>query len=66
MTFPDSMNDYQARMNELREKDRYNFFKESSALKAGLTILDFIAYRHFRTPVPPALWYGMQKKCTDG
>ncbi|MGO2156915.1 MAG: hypothetical protein ACTH5V_14190 [Serratia proteamaculans] len=62
ITFPDSMNDYQARMNELRGNDRYSFFKESSASKAGLTILDFIAYRHFRTPVPPALWYEMQKK----
>lgn len=61
ITFPDSMNIHQDRMNELREMDRYNFFKESSAAKAGLTILDFIACRHFRTPVPPALWYHLQK-----
>ncbi|EMW1014526.1 hypothetical protein AAEK50_001387 [Serratia marcescens] len=61
ITFPDSINDYQERMNELRQMDRYNFFRESSAIKAGLTTLDFIAYRHFRTPVPPALWYGLQK-----
>ncbi|EFQ5806910.1 hypothetical protein HYF40_002639, partial [Salmonella enterica] len=62
ITFPDNMNNYQARMNELKEKDRYNIFTESSARKADLTILDFIACRHFRTPVPPALWYNMQKK----
>ncbi|MDT7486046.1 hypothetical protein [Citrobacter koseri] len=62
ITFPDSMNDYQDRMNELSGMDRYNFFKESSAVKAGLSALDFIAYRHFRTPVPPVLWYGLQKK----
>ncbi|EGR9583690.1 hypothetical protein I4X67_001444 [Salmonella enterica subsp. enterica serovar Carmel] len=62
ITFPDNMNNYQDRMNELRAKDRYNIFTESSAAKAGLTILDFIACRHFRTPVPPALWYNMQKK----
>ncbi|EOV4174938.1 hypothetical protein [Yersinia enterocolitica] len=61
ITFPDSMNDYQARMDELKEMDRYNFFTESSAGKAGLTVLDFIACRHFRTPVPPALWYHLQK-----
>jgi hypothetical protein len=61
ITFPESMNDYQERMNELKEMDRYSFFKESSAVKAGLTILDFIACRHFRTPVPPALWYRLQK-----
>lgn len=61
ITFPNSMNDYQERMNELKKMDRYSFFKESSAVKAGLTILDFIACRHFRTPVPPALWYRLQK-----
>ncbi|WP_145538897.1 hypothetical protein [Yersinia alsatica] len=61
ITFPDNMNDYQARMDELKEMDRYNFFTESSARKAGLTVLDFIACRHFRTPVPPALWYHLQK-----
>lgn len=66
ITFPDNINNYQARMNELRENDRYNIFRESSASRAGLAILDFIACRHFRTPVPPALWYGMQKKHNDG
>ena len=64
ITFPDNMSDYQERMHELKEMNRYNFFKESSAVKAGLASLDFIAYRHFRTPVPPALWYNIRKKNT--
>lgn len=60
--FPDNMNDYKKRMDELRENERYNIFKESSAIQAGLIILDLIACRHFRTPVPAVLWYGMQNK----
>ncbi|MDF3660257.1 hypothetical protein [Enterobacter hormaechei] len=56
------MNDYKKRMDELRKNKRYNIFKESSATQAGLIILDFIACRHFRTPVRALLWYGMQKK----
>lgn len=63
--FPDSINDYQDRMEQLKEMDRYSFFSESSAVKAGLTILDFIAFRHFRTPVPPALWYRLKTKNVD-
>ncbi len=62
IAFPDNMNDYKKRMDELRKNKRYNIFKESSATQAGLIILDFIACRHFRTPVPAVLWYGMQKK----
>ncbi|EAA8842662.1 hypothetical protein FNH73_23360 [Salmonella enterica subsp. salamae] len=65
ITFPDNMSYYKNRMDELRENERYNIFKESSAVQAGLTILDFIACRHFRTPVPSVLWYGMQKKQSD-
>lgn len=65
ITFPDNMSDYKNRMDELRENERYNIFKNSSAVQAGLTILDFIACRHFRTPVPSVLWYGMQKKQSD-
>jgi hypothetical protein len=61
ITFSDSMSDYKNRIDELRENERYNIFKDSSAVQAGLTILDFIACRHFRTPVPSVLWYGMQK-----
>ncbi|MGX8838009.1 hypothetical protein ACWWKA_11850 [Klebsiella quasipneumoniae] len=61
ITFPDNMSGYKIRMDELRENERYNVLKDSSAVQAGLTILDFIACRHFRTPVPSVLWYGMQK-----
>ncbi|WP_445336723.1 hypothetical protein [Citrobacter koseri] len=48
ITFPDNMNNYQARMNELKEKDRYNIFTESSARKAILTILDFYSLQAFQ------------------
>lgn len=65
ITFPDNMGDYKIRMNDLRGKERYNIFKESSAMQANFTILDFIAYRHFRTPVPPSFWYSMQRNSSD-
>lgn len=65
ITFPDSMSDYKHRMDEIRNNERYCILKKSSAAQAGLTILDFIAYRHFRTPVPAVLWYNMQKKHSD-
>jgi hypothetical protein len=59
--FPDKMDAYSSRMTELVNLKRYSFFSESTAVKAGMSMFDFIACRHFRTPVPPALWYRLKK-----
>lgn len=63
--FPDDMYDYQDRMYSLRENERYNISKKSIAAQSSIFFLDFIAYRHFRTPVQPALWYSILYKEND-
>lgn len=50
-----------ARAKELLGLERYEWAKHSPALRAGLWPLDFIACRHFRTPVPPHFWYGLAR-----
>ncbi|RDT53553.1 hypothetical protein DXF93_16280 [Escherichia coli] len=61
INFPEEMSDYNNRMTQIKDNERYNISSASNAIKFGLSILDFIACRHFRTPLSPSLWYRMKK-----
>ncbi|MEI8572892.1 hypothetical protein U737_00135 [Methylomonas sp. LW13] len=54
---PPTAAEYRKQMNMIRESDFGKILIDSPAAKAELIGLDFIAYRHFQTPVPPSVWY---------
>jgi hypothetical protein len=53
---PATPDEFRKRMKALLSSSRYDV-ASSPACLAGVPALDFIACRHFRTPVPPFLWY---------
>ena len=57
IAFPPSMEEFKQRMLKLLESKRHDIHATSPSYKAGLPALDIIACRHFRTPVPPFLWF---------
>lgn len=52
---PEAMDDYREQMKELLDLSQFNVFKLSPGFNAGLGMIDLIAFRHFRTPVPSFL-----------
>lgn len=54
---PPTAEEYRKQMNMIRESEFGKVFFDSLADKAGLVALDFIAHRHFSTPVSPVIWY---------
>lgn len=46
-----------ARIHEFNESRRLQWEEHSPALAVGLWPIDFLACRHFRTPVPASVWY---------
>lgn len=56
INYPSDMSMYKLRMEAISKNQRYNVIASSPAIKAGFEMLDLIACRHFRTPVPPVLW----------
>jgi len=54
---PDTASQYRVQMEALLESESHNVAATSTAALAGIPALDLIAYRHFRTPVPPIFWY---------
>ena len=57
IVFDEDMGDYRKKMRFIMESARYEFVKNSPSYEANLFGLDFIACRHFRTPVAPSFWY---------
>ncbi|BBU30381.1 hypothetical protein BTHE68_41150 [Burkholderia sp. THE68] len=47
------------RMKRFFELDKRDVMKTSPALRSGFYCLDYIASRHYRTPVPARNWYGL-------
>ncbi len=45
--------------------ERFQWAEHSQTLQAGIWALDFLACRHFRTPVPPVFWYRIAKAQDD-
>lgn len=58
--------DLLARIDEFQKIERYQWTSKSPALGAGIWVLDLIACRHFRTPVPASFWYLLAKIKEDG
>jgi hypothetical protein len=54
---PDTADEYRSRMVGVLESARHNIISCSPAVTAGIAAIDLIACRHFRTPVPPSIWY---------
>ena len=57
ITFETELNDYRNKMDKMMAIDRYKVIDHSPAHLSDLFGLDFVACRHFRTPVPPSFWY---------
>ncbi|ALS98917.1 hypothetical protein [Lacimicrobium alkaliphilum] len=62
---PPSIEEYKKQMMQILESDFAKAISGSPAVKSRLLGLDFIAFRHFSTPVPPATWYGILRQEND-
>lgn len=58
---PVSAADLRKRTVEFMKIERFQWMELSTTLAAGIWALDFIACRHFRTPVPAIFWYHLVK-----
>ena len=56
---PATASEYREQMQVICESEFGKVLLESPAAQSGLIALDFIAYRHFSTPVPPVFWYSL-------
>uniref|UniRef100_UPI0035AE63A7 hypothetical protein n=1 Tax=Nitrosomonas sp. TaxID=42353 RepID=UPI0035AE63A7 len=56
---PATAGEYRQQMQMICESEFGKALLESPAAQSGLMALDFIAYRHFSTPVPPVFWYSL-------
>lgn len=56
---PATAGEYREQMQRICESEFGKVLLESPAAQSGLIALDFIAYRHFSTPVPPVFWYSL-------
>lgn len=54
---PDTAQEFRDRMKAILDSTRHNIIESSPAWRKGLPALDFVACRHFRTPVAPFLWF---------
>lgn len=57
IVLPDTLEEHRKVMKELLEIERLAFVGKTSAFIKGRFGLDFVAFRHFRTPVPANYWY---------
>jgi len=57
ITFDKNMGNYSDRMKLIIGSDRHEVVESSPGYQSNLFGLDFIAMRHFRTPIPPMFWY---------
>ena len=58
---PPTADEYRKQMKMMRESDFGKVFFDSPAFKTGFIALDFIAHRHFLTPVAPVFWYSIME-----
>jgi len=56
---PLDLEDYKKQMMLILDSEFGKAITKSPGAKSGMLGLDFIAFRHFSTPVPPATWYGL-------
>jgi hypothetical protein len=65
-TLPASAQTLRDRIAQFNATGRLRWEESSPALAMGLWPLDFIACRHFRTPVPASMWYYLGSKPPNG
>jgi len=63
---PASAQTLRNRITQFNATGRLRWEENSPALAIGLWPLDFIACRHFRTPVPASMWYYLDSKPPNG
>lgn len=56
---PANPSDLLVRIKNFGTLEKYSWQKRSAAFELGLWPLDFVACRHFHTPVPASFWYGL-------
>jgi len=56
---PATAGEYREQMQRICESEFGKVLLESPAAQSGLIALDFIACRHFSTPIPPVFWYSL-------
>jgi len=62
---PETLDGYREQMKELIGMSKFDVMAASPGFQSGLGMIDLIAYRHFRTPVPPFLCYKAGGLVTD-
>lgn len=58
---PAQAQDLRARIQKFNASGRLKWEQDSPARAVGLWAIDFLACRHFRTPVPASMWYGIKQ-----
>lgn len=66
IALPATADEMRANMKKIRTESPVKEPVQSSASKAGFLWLDFIANRHFRTPVDPARWQRLHDESPPG
>jgi hypothetical protein len=59
-SLPDRAQDLRNRIAKFNASGRLMWEETSPALQVGLWDIDFVACRHFRTPVPASMWYHLR------
>lgn len=54
---PEGTTKFIERMNEILASTRHNVIDSSPAGLAGITAIDLVASRHFKTPIAPYFWF---------
>lgn len=57
ISLPEAMSEYRDQMKGLLSLSKFDVLKSSPGFNSGLGMIDLIAFRHFRSPVPPYLCY---------
>lgn len=58
---PTQAQDLRVRIQKFNASGRLKWEQNSPARAVGLWAIDFLACRHFRTPVPASMWYGINQ-----
>ncbi|PZP20688.1 MAG: hypothetical protein DI599_21725 [Pseudomonas kuykendallii] len=59
-TLPPAIEEMRQRMEDFIGLEDYDWVSSSPSRAAGIWAVDFIASRHFRTPVPASAWYRLR------
>lgn len=57
INLPDTAEEFCDRMRAVLDSSRHNVIESSPAWRERIPAIDLVACRHFRTPIPPFLWY---------